>query len=481
MSDSQGAPVASPPPTHEAIGFAAIGLPFIVAAAVLPATAGAMLFAALILLSLTSTSFRLAQIITLQFVLMNLNPVIFSATSTGGLHLVLPFIVLGKLATIPRKTIPTGSQMIVRWLLALGAFLIAHSLLFSTFPVVSTLKATLFISYSSAAVLTANAAYQEDPAKLIRWYTAVVTFVIACSAPLLFSSLGTTRNASGFNAILNHPNMLAVFLCIPLSFFTISLLTTNRISWPFISLLVIGLFELYRTESRGGALSFVFGCSVWWSFNFLTRTSAPKRAASRGFMLAIVAIPFALLVSENLQQKIGYFLSKSGRSENTGIIDSFKGSRGGAIEHHLNLLSQRPMTGHGFQVVSASWRDGLTVKYDPYFDFFPISASVENGFFYSSVGAELGIPGIIASYSFIGLLVATSFRNRSLPASVLIYTVLLSNVSESVLFSTSGAGSWEWQMIAISLAISNAPVSIHRIINTTHETRGTPATPSYAQ
>ncbi|KAA5538901.1 hypothetical protein FYK55_26040 [Roseiconus nitratireducens] len=279
-----------------------------------------------------------------------------------------------------------------------------------------------------------------------------MALIIFASAPLIFSGLGRTRNATGFNGILSHPNLLGVFLGIALAAMIAHALASHRIErWKLITI-SLGLIELYLTEARGGMFSLLLALVVWGGCLFTRFSGRSARVVGRGIILIAIATPVIIASSSTVQESVSYFVSKSGRTSESGLVANFRKSRGGAIAYHMRSLRRNVAFGRGFQVIN-SRSDALPeVTYDPIWKKIPISASVENGFLYTSIFVELGLIGSIPVFLFFAILIGPVFRRRDDPANVLLIAVLFTNVTEAAFFSPSGVGAWEWQMIALYMA-----------------------------
>lgn len=428
-------------------------LPLLAAALVLPSAAGAVIFLVLIVCAASQSVFRQIQAIGLQFLFMNLNGELFHSPASGGLHHALPFVVIFRMIHDQRLQIPAIARPVLRSLLFVGVALVFHSLFVSVLPFVSLLKASGFTLYALMCVLVFTSVSEQELLHISRWYKSLVGVVVLASAPLLFSPLGRSINGTGFNGILSHPNLMGVFLGISLAALLANSLATRRYSFLELAIIAVGLPELYFTEARGGMFSLILALALWYG-GVLTIQSSPRamRILGRGIIVAAFAIPAVFVTSATLQESFARFVSKSGRTTERGLVANFRSTRGGAIGYHTIVFRRHMTLGQGFQVVNSGTLGLPEVKYDPIWKKIPISASVENGFLYTSIFAELGWLGAIPVILLLLAIMLPVIQARDNPSNVLLFSVLFTNMTEAALFSPSGVGGWEWQMIGMYLA-----------------------------
>ena len=440
------------PPLKEALPHLKFLLPWLLAAMVLPSAAGPVLFLGLTAFAVQGSLLRCLQALTVQFLLLSLNPVVFKSPASGGLHHILPFVVLFRLLTSPDVKFADQPLRLANFIVCITVLLVSHGMLFSHLPAVSIMKAVLFGTYAATSVLLLSSLPRRYGPQARQWLMITFATLVLFSAPLLFVNAGTTRNATGFNGILSHPNVLGACFAVALSYVVTHVITARRLRFRDSLIIGLALVEMYRSESRGGLLSFVLAVAVWGGFVLLGNDRRSARAGGRLLLLAVVALPILLLFSQRAQSSAAAFISKFGRSEQTSLVRAFQDSRGGAIRFHLQMLNREPYFGHGFQVVDARSGSLTDIEYDPLTGKIPISASVENGFIYSSLLAELGYLGVWLGYAIPIVLLVICLKHRQHPATVVIYAVLLTNVTEATLFSPSGIGAWNWQFLSLGLA-----------------------------
>lgn len=438
--------------------------PWLITAAILPSALGPAILLLLVVWAMSGDAMRGVQALTIQFFLLHLNPVVFGEQATGGVHHLLPLALLFKLVADPGYRTVLLRLWFVRRFAFLSVLVIAHSLIASTLPAVSIMKAVSLGVYATTAVVLSTIVVSSDTRKLQGWFLFVIAFTIVVSAPLLPLAAGTTRNSSGFNGILNHPNAMGVFLGTGVAYWVVVLVVRNRLHWPSIAVAVLGVFELYRSESRGGLLSCSFAIAIWSMQSMLASQSFAARAFSRLFIGATIMVPFVVVFSSRFAQLFESFISKSGRSRSSNIMDSFRASRGGAIEAHIAFFRESPIWGNGFQVVDTRAGTHTEVIYDPYWGSIPISASVENGFLYSSILAEGGAVGALVFLGLVLVAAIAALGRINRVERVIVFAVLLTNMTEATFFSTAGVGGWNWLLLSLPIALSslNGPTSARR-------------------
>ena len=124
------------------------------------------------------------------------------------------------------------------------------------------------------------------------------------------------------------------------------------------------------------------------------------------------------------------------RSGTSSVIEAYQLSRGGLMEKMQQNIEQRPFAGIGFGI--ASIPSEMTVLRDPIFNI-PISASVEKGVMPLAVLEEVGVFGFLFFLFWLWCIFRLALR-RGGEAVGLLFTIILLNFGEAVLFSVGGLG-----------------------------------------
>ena len=96
----------------------------------------------------------------------------------------------------------------------------------------------------------------------------------------------------------------------------------------------------------------------------------------------------------------------------------------------------------------------MVISVDPVLGL-PVGAAIEKGVLPLAVVEELGIPGALAVLAWIWLLVRRSIKGAGLVPLALLFTALLLNMGEMMLFSPGGMGLL--MLVVIGLAASEKP------------------------
>lgn len=444
---------------------------WLVAAMILPGKADMVLFAAAAGMAAVGTPLRGLQMLTVQTLLLHFNPTLVGWEGSGGLHLLLPFILLGKVLMNPAQFSFFTRDTTLQVIALIAPFFIGYQVLFSTFPGLSISKAVLFFVNALVVLFLSKWCFRRSRAQVIQWYLGAVLFLILASLPLLVLPHGFFKNGAGFNGILLHPNALGIVLGVGLAYLLAHVVASRRISWPMAMLGVIGLIEVYLTQSRGGLFTCVLSLAVFVGLKVASGASSGSRLMQRAGILLVAVIPVLLVTSDAAYEAASGFLTKS-RGDEASLTAVFEDSRGAAIDLHLDLFKEKPLTGHGFQVVNAWSSEGFIdaslfsdaglvnesmIEYDPIMKKIPISAPVESGFMYTSILAENGILGGLLAY---GVMLAIAYPILMGPKHGefhLLVAVLLVNISEATFFSQSGLGGWTWLMLGLAYASATVP------------------------
>jgi len=143
-----------------------------------------------------------------------------------------------------------------------------------------------------------------------------------------------------------------------------------------------------------------------------------------------------IIASPILSEQINQFITKSGRSDASGLGEAYYESRGVLIDLMLENVASAPFRGIGFGI--ASHPRIMDIRRDPVLGL-PIGASVEKGVMPLAVLEEVGVFGLLFVLLWLGMLLRRSARSGIAPFTVVL-TILYINLGESVFFSPGGMG-----------------------------------------
>ncbi len=323
----------------------------------------------------------------------------------------------------------------------LGLFIIFHSLVFSPYPDVSILKA-LSWSLAMATIIVAWQGLSEHARKKVSLQIfGGLIVILVVSLPLSLHPLGYLRNGSGFQGILNNPQVFGPVMALLGTWAVAQMLSQKKPGWWLVTLTGACIVMIMMSEARTAGLSLILGIgtslllSPFFANVSLTRM-APGLRSPRIWSIGGIALLVGIVAAPLIGQQLHHYLTKSGRAEVGGLLEAYEDSRGVLMAPMIRNISEHPMTGIGFGVESISGT--MIVRRDPVFGI-PLAASIEKGVTPLAVLEELGIPGAIFVAAWLVMLLKGGARSGLAPFAVCL-TVLFLNLGEATLFSPGGAG-----------------------------------------
>jgi hypothetical protein len=344
------------------------------------------------------------------------------------------------------------------WTVFLGGFIVMHALLFSPFPVVSLLKASSWTLAMGTLLLAWSALSAIERDDLVRWLFGFLVLVLLASLPLLaVPAIGFLRNGSGFQGILNHPQVIGPTMTLLCSFSVSSLLQKRNPSVWLVVISICSFILILLSEARTAGLSLIIGLPASVLLLSLIRQNpigkvAPFLVNKRGSLFFLIVLVIGLFFATRVGEISSQFLSKSGRADVSGLFDAYQRSRSILYLAMLDNINQNPIEGIGFGVASVPGQ--MNIQTDPYFNL-PIGASVEKGVLPVAITEELGIPGLLLVGAWAYILVKRSSSNGLSALSVSIVALIL-NLGEAVLFSPGGMGMLTLIFLSYSASGSSA-------------------------
>lgn len=371
-----------------------------------------------------------------------INPALVPEESGGGAGRYVVLLSVSISAIINNRKYATDKiNFFINYTLFLGVFIILHSIIFSPILDVSLLKS---ISWTVAVIGIFGSWLRMSPlerdilSKKLYWGLVLISFA---SIPFIFTSQGFLRNGTGFQGILNHPQSFGATMALLGTWSFAKMLGERTPPWSSIVLTGVSIALILLSESRSAGLSMVIGASLAVALSpIFAGTSLIKIAP--GFRSGRVwgILTFSLLAATGLLASISSifenFISKSYRSNATGIVDAYEGSRGLLIDLMLVNINNNPWFGIGFGI--ASTPSMMEIDRDSVLGL-PVGAAVEKGVAPLAIMEEIGIFGTILVFIWIFYLLRGSSRGGLAPFAVCI-TALLLNMGENTLFSPGGQG-----------------------------------------
>lgn len=336
----------------------------------------------------------------------------------------------------PRSRTP----VLLAWTAALNVLLVCHSLVFSTMPDVSVLKA---LSYSMTIYVLLAAWSRLSPSERSAtenqlW--GVMYGLCVLSAPLVITGAGYFKNGLGFQGLLEHPQAFGPNMAILAVWLFATWVTDRRMRMGLKVVLALSLAWIYLSAARIGATVFIVGSvtaliagPVTAVMNHSARV--PRILKARLAFLVAGLVMLIAVGGPYLAEKVGKFIAKTGQS--TGAVEAAWESRGFIIEIMQQNIRQYPLTGIGLGV--ASTPDGFSsLVRDPFFGIV-IMAAVEKGVLPVAMVEELGWPLALLYAPWFFALLVLAMRAGPRYAGVCA-AALTQNISECVFFSPGGGG-----------------------------------------
>ena len=341
-----------------------------------------------------------------------------------------------------RSDVARGS-MRVRWpvlaTLLLGAFFVLHSVLFSTIPSISILKAVSW-TVSTATLLAAwSSLATRDRSRLEMRLFGCLAGVLILSLPLLALNIGYLRNGTGFQGILGHPQVFGPSMALLAAWLSGNLMRQPKPSWGWLLILGGAMALVLASEARTAGLALLAGVPAAVLLSILcshrrVREIVPGLASSR-LLMAFLLVGVAFLnFGSALADRLRDFVQK--RRDSASILEAYESSRGRLISSMASNIEHSPLQGIGFGI--ASEPSSMVVKRDPWLGL-PVGATIEKGVMPLAVLEELGIPGFLAVAAWVFMLLRRAGRGGIVSAAVLC-TALFTNMGESTLLSPGGMG-----------------------------------------
>ena len=370
----------------------------------------------------------------------------FTIIATAALSVLLRSGLFGKHPRAGAMTVAT---------LTLGLLLIGHSFLFSPIPDVSVLKALSWTAVTATLFAAWGAMNKEDRDQTTSQIFGGLVAVLICSVPLLASPIGYSRNESGFQGVLGHPQAFGPTMALLGVWAGARMLGEKRPPWLLVLLMGACLVLIVLSEARTAGLALVLGlASAAMLVPFISRQSIKKMLPGLGsrrvYLVAGVAAVGVLFSGAVLTDRIGSYIDKRGGGG--GLMQSYETSRGALIDVMLENINMAPYVGIGFGI--ASRPEEMIVDRDPVFGL-PTGAVVEKGVLPYQVVEELGLFGALFVLLWLGMAIKRASRGTVTTLAILL-TVLLLNLGESTFFSPGGMGLLPLILFTWAVAVGQA-------------------------
>lgn len=378
-----------------------------------------------------------------------LNPVLVHYSAECGL---LFWLVL--LTSCLRILLPQLKQVVSVWiwLLLFGGFSLLSSLFTSRLPLISASKSIAFLMVALACCIGASQLSAAERSRFANWLVSLIALIVIVSIPTYWiPAIGFWKNGRGFQGVLNHPQVLGVFLAPILAFLLAGLMKAELRKLYFVlpCIVVIGTL-LVLSQARTGMLATGLALLVVLLLYLNPKIGLRvKLAAARsvaGVAMAVLLFAVALMVNPDFQNSVESYIYKN---RGTEIGESFERSRGAGAEHHFNNFLESPLVGHGF---------GVFAKPDPREEIqtafgIPISSSTEKGIVLIAILEETGIIGFSLFAIFLASMIRQTLRGIDLRYIAAFFACLFVNFGEAVFFAPGGIGLYFWVLISLCMGM----------------------------
>lgn len=371
-----------------------------------------------------------------------LNPEIFAY---GSYDTILRFVVILSAAIrVAYQAFAENRMRRVRftilWVFFFGIFIVLHALLFSQIVSISILKGIMWTLSFLTTISGWKLLSKSDSDGLFRNIKQLSVVIAVISLVLSLTSFGYTRNETGLNGLLNHPQALGLVGGIFMTVFFSEMVSRNqgniKNGFGFVLFSVV----LILSESRTGGLAFLLSLVGMILISVLVYRKSLgevfcgiQKARTRVFVTAMLVVMAAF--SGFLGDRISSYVMK--RSDASQISEVYEISRGRLINQSIENINNFPFTGIGFGVPSDS--ASLEITVDPIFGI-PISAPIEKGLVVLSTTEELGYPGLLLLLVLVWLIFVSSIKSKDATKISLFLVIVFVNFGEAVFFSPGGTG-----------------------------------------
>jgi hypothetical protein len=318
-------------------------------------------------------------------------------------------------------------------LLVFGVFLIVfHSLIFSLYPALSTIKAAVYLVILLGFYAAFSGTRTVDIISSLR--ILAIGFLLASLLVLPFPDVGYARDQMGFQGITAHPQIFGILAGLALLVFLDCILQSSvdkiRLFYMVCFLLMVTLLLLSR--ARTGII--VFAAPVFLHA-LLERHFILKKGMLyfifSSFVCSVLLLYFGFV-------DFSFFVEFFYKGDNSNVSEAFESSRGFLLAESIYNLMRHPLTGLGFGVADSVFKPFVPV-YDSYFGI-PISAPTEKANIVIGILEELGyIIGLVVLLThFLFLRRVFSYSSRIL--SLLCIGCYVSGISEFVFYSVNSLG-----------------------------------------
>jgi hypothetical protein len=325
------------------------------------------------------------------------------------------------------------------------AFQVPIALLSSWLPLLSLLKILSFsIGIFAIFINFKNVSHMR--VYWSRWIFSLLIFCVFSSIAVLIIGGGYEKTVRGFQGVTSHPQILGSLLALAGVWIVGQLLTGSQRPIGLRLTALATWYMVLLSASRTSIVATMGGVLV----AFVVYSISPgrrqvinvPRLTPVNVLLLVATLIVAIGQSGQVQDAAFAFVQKG--NGGATAADLLENSRGELISRSMENFRSAPLWGVGFGTPSDI--EQLDRRSETLFGI-PIRASAEKGFMPSAVLEETGLFGAVFVIMFIITLVVPIHRSRNFTLVWLVWTALLTNVGEAVLFSLGGFGLFMWVVV----------------------------------
>ncbi|MEL0538301.1 O-antigen ligase family protein [Staphylococcus debuckii] len=272
-----------------------------------------------------------------------------------------------------------------------------------------------FAYFYTLIIIVAVLGITNEIKRFMIWFSFILSFVILGSLIYIRHPIGYLLNGFSFQGILNHPNLFGVFMTLTLTLIVVNLFKFKQYKLFYIFILIIGITELFLSNSRTAVLALLLSLGVMF---IISRISLGKKLLL--FTIALLG-SFIILVVPKVNVYVLGFIQK-GQSSSQVLY-----SRYIQIDYVKWGLEHAPFFGSGFGVPLNNSSLALA------------STTFEAGNLLFGLIIYTGIIGTLI-YLFYLIYVGTlSFKKSGIVFTLFVATLFV-NIGEMIMFSPNSLG-----------------------------------------
>jgi hypothetical protein len=271
------------------------------------------------------------------------------------------------------------------------------------------------------------------------WFLGLWISVLLLSIPAFFvKEIGFFRDPSGFQGILNHPQVFGIFSATCFAWFLgKDYLSVERSSVFFKFFLLLSLVFVFLSRARTSVVAIIIAIAILTMLSIVA-SHIWGRFVRKFIALLVVSslVVFALIFVSDDWKTSALFDFMMKQSETSTVNDALKVSRGRIIQESWDTFLEYPLMGIGFGITNNEY---FTLEIDARTGL-PVSAATEKAMLPVVLLEETGLVGFFAFLPFIFMMIRYTFLSMDFKSPLVFLTAFLTNIGEMTFFSVGGIG-----------------------------------------